>query len=130
MGKNMLSKEILENRIQTLWAGREIVYYAETDSTNARASQMSEKMPHGTLFAAERQTLGRGRRGRGWESSDGKDIFLSLLLKPDFSPEKAPMLTIVAALAAAEAVREVSGADARIKWPNDLVIGERKYAES
>ncbi len=81
---------------------------------------------HGTLVAADCQTAGRGRRGREWDSPAGKNIYFTLLLKPDFAPDKAPMLTLVMAMAVARGVEKIIGTPCSIKWPNDLVINGRK----
>lgn len=86
--------------------------------------------PHGTLAAAGQQTAGKGRRGRTWESPADQNIYMSLLLRPEIAPVKAPMLTLVMAYAAAMALRECTGLDVQIKWPNDLVINGKKSAES
>ena len=74
---------------------------------------------------ADMQTAGRGRRGRVWESPAGENLYFSLLLRPDFAPDKASMLTLVMAMAVATAVRSC-GAEAYIKWPNDIVLNGRK----
>ena len=111
----------------TRWAGQEIVCFTETDSTNVRARKLGENgAAHGTLVVAEQQTAGRGRRGRGWESPAGSSIYMSLLLRPEFLPNKAPMLTIVMAYSVATALREQTGLDFRIKWPNDIVLNGKK----
>lgn len=124
---DVLSKEELESRIHTETLGRSVVYFPETDSTNIRAKQAAgQGAPQGTLFVADRQYAGKGRRGRSWDSPEGTEIFMSLLLRPKFSPDKAPMLTILMALAAAQAVREKTTLEVQIKWPNDLVIGGKK----
>lgn len=104
-----------------------IFVFKETDSTNIQAKAGGEKgEPHGTLYVAESQSAGRGRRGRRWESPEGESIYMSLLLRPEFPPVKAPMLTLVMALAVARALRERTGVDVQIKWPNDLVVQGRK----
>lgn len=124
---DVMSKAEIESRIETKWAGRNVFYYEETDSTNTRAKALGEEgVPHGTLAAADAQSAGKGRRGRGWESAPGKDIYMSILLKPQISPVQAPMLTLVMALSVVEAVKEETGLDAGIKWPNDLVINKKK----
>ena len=74
-----------------------------------------------TVVIAEEQTAGRGRLGRTWESGRGINLYLSMLLRPPIAPWRAPQLSLVAGLAVAEAVRE-EGVDARIKWPNDVVV--------
>lgn len=126
---DVLTREELAVQIgdATRWAGQEIVCFTETDSTNVRARKLGENgAAHGTLVVAEQQTAGRGRRGRGWESPAGSSIYMSLLLRPDFLPNKAPMLTIVMAYSVATALREQTGLDFRIKWPNDIVLNGKK----
>lgn len=124
---DVLSEAELESLRSTKWAGKSIFVFKETDSTNIQAKTGGEKgEPHGTLYVAESQSAGRGRRGRSWESPAGESIYMSLLLRPEFPPVKAPMLTLVMALAVARALRERTGVDVQIKWPNDLVVQGRK----
>lgn len=126
---DVLTREELAVQIgdATRWAGQEIVCFTETDSTNVRARKLGENgAAHGTLVVAEQQTAGRGRRGRGWESPAGSSIYMSLLLRPEFLPNKAPMLTIVMAYSVATALREQTGLDFLIKWPNDIVLNGKK----
>lgn len=124
---DVLSAAELESLRYTQWAGKKVVFFKETDSTNMQAKSGGEKGdPHGTLFVAESQNAGRGRRGRSWESPAGESIYMSLLLRPELPPVKAPMLTLVMALAVARAIREQTGAEALIKWPNDIVVDGKK----
>lgn len=124
---DLLNGEELKSRCKTVWAGREVVYFDVTDSTNIQAKRLAEEgWPHGTLVVAGRQKAGRGRRGRAWESPENTGIFMTLLLRPELLPKQASMLTIVAAMAVAEAVRESCGLAAGIKWPNDIVLNGRK----
>ncbi len=124
---DILSETEIESMMKTVWAGRRVIYYGETDSTNIQAKLAGENGgAHGTLFVADRQAAGKGRRGRSWESPKGVCIYMTLLLRPDLPPEKAPMLTLVMALAVADAIREQTGLDARIKWPNDIVLNGKK----
>ncbi|MCI7107644.1 MAG: biotin--[acetyl-CoA-carboxylase] ligase [Lachnospiraceae bacterium] len=117
----------LESIRATEWAGCEIYYYDSIDSTNTKAKELAEEgHPAGTFVVADRQIAGKGRRGRAWESPHGTGIFMTLLLKPDINPNNASMLTLVAAMATAGAIRRVTGADAQIKWPNDIVIDGKK----
>lgn len=112
---------------QTKWAGQNIHYYKETDSTNLRAKQCGDAdEPQGTLVVAEMQSAGRGRRGRSWESPSGENIYMTLLLRPDIEPSKAPMLTLVMAYSVAVGIRNITGLDVQIKWPNDIVCGGKK----
>lgn len=117
----------LENRICTEWAGRKIVYYDCIDSTNAQAKILAEEgAPEGTLVLADAQTAGRGRKGRGWESPSGINVYLTLVLKPKYSPDTASMVTLVMALAVKAAITEACGVQADIKWPNDIVVKGKK----
>jgi BirA family biotin operon repressor/biotin-[acetyl-CoA-carboxylase] ligase len=103
-----------------------IIYKEEIDSTNLEAARLADSLPHGTVIAADAQTAGRGRRGRSWVSRKGENLYFSLLLKPEFCPELAPMLTLVMALAVTQGIEQVYGCKPRIKWPNDIVVNGRK----
>lgn len=109
-----------------VWAGRERIYYKVTDSTNLRAKELGREGTHGTLILAERQTAGRGRRGRTWESDEEENVYMSLYLRPEFSPEKVAMLTLVMAYSVEEVLRRKWKIEAQIKWPNDLVLNKKK----
>lgn len=124
---DVISKAELESRITTKWAGRDVIYFPKTDSTNLRAKTAGEQGSlHGTLFVADQQTAGRGRRGRRWESPVGENVYMTLLLRPKISPDKAAMLTLVMALSVAEGLWQACQVRAEIKWPNDLVVNGRK----
>lgn len=105
----------------------EVVWFDETDSTNIQAKIYAENgCPHGTLFVADAQSDGKGRRGRSWDAPAGCNIYMSLLLRPEIKTSAAPMLTLVMAVSVAEAIREVCKAEALIKWPNDIVLHKKK----
>lgn len=124
---DILSVNELESQMHTAWAGQKIYYYDEIDSTNMKASHLAEEgAAHGTLVVADRQTAGKGRRGRSWESPAQTGIFMTMLLKPEIEPNNASMLTLVTALAVTRAVREQTGLEAQIKWPNDIVVNGKK----
>lgn len=108
--------------------GRAVSHYEHTlTSTNLVLKDMAKQgAPHGSLCLCETQTAGRGRMDRQWSSPEGQGVWLSVLLRPALKPEDAPLITFACALAMAKAVREVTGLDARIKWPNDLVLNGRK----
>lgn len=117
----------LESIHSTEWAGCEIYYFDSIDSTNTKAKELAEEgHPSGTLVVADRQTAGKGRRGRSWESPTGIGIFMTLMLKPEINPNHASMLTLVAAMATTRAIRRVTGVPAMIKWPNDIVMNGKK----
>ena len=95
--------------------------------TNSEARRQAEAgASHGTLVLAENQTAGKGRRGRAWESPEGTGIWMSLLLRPDFEPVHASMLTLLAAMAVEKGIRQVTGLSCQIKWPNDIVLNRKK----
>lgn len=124
---DVMGQAELESLIRTRWAGRPVVYASETDSTNIQAKALGEKgASHGTLFVADRQTAGKGRRGRSWESPSGTSIYMTVLLRPGFLPSRAPMLTLVMALSVAEGITGETGLLAQIKWPNDIVVNRKK----
>ena len=127
----IMTKEELESLMDTKWAGKNIVYYDEVDSTNLRIKQLGDEgAPEGTLAVADRQTAGRGRRGRSWDSPAGESISMSILLRPQITPNQAPMLTLVMACSVAEGImdcKDVCGEQQiQIKWPNDIIIHGKK----
>lgn len=124
---DVMSKAEIQSAVKTRWAGRNVIYYDETDSTNIQAKLAGENgCPHGTLVVADRQVAGKGRRGRSWDSPKGMCVYMTLLLRPPVEPVKAPMLTLVMALSVAEAIRGQTGLHAVIKWPNDIVLNKKK----
>lgn len=130
---DVMTKEELASLMNTQWAGRNILYYDVTDSTNLRIKQAGDEgAPHGTLAVADRQTAGRGRRGRTWESPAGSNIYMSILLRPEITPDKASMLTLVMALSVAEGIGQCMSQSEcpvlQIKWPNDIIINGKKLA--
>ena len=106
---------------------REVIFYEETDSTNARAKDLIRAGAEGgTLVAADMQTAGRGRLGRSFSSPSGEGIYMSLILKPELSPDRFSMLTILAAMAIARAFEALYDLKADIKWPNDILVNNKK----
>ena len=124
---DVMSKAEIESLVDTKWAGKNVVYYDEIDSTNNRAKEAGDNgAAHGTLFVADMQVAGKGRRGRVWKSPSGSSIYMTILLYPDIPPVKAPQLTLLMAIAVAEGIQEVTGLETKIKWPNDIVVNGRK----
>lgn len=114
-------------RLSTKWAGKTLYYLPVTGSTNTDAKRYADKgAPHGTTVVADMQTAGKGRRGKIWQSPQGSSIYMTIMLKPDFPPDKASMLTLVMALSVAEAIEETTGLSGGIKWPNDIVVNRKK----
>jgi len=125
----MMNTDNWEIDFQTEWAGQKHFFQQELESTNVTAGQLAAAgAVHGTVVTADKQTGGRGRRGRTWESPAGKNIYFSLVLRPDFEPEKASMLTLLMAHSVAEAIEDITraGTAAGIKWPNDILIHGKK----
>ncbi|HJA66140.1 biotin--[acetyl-CoA-carboxylase] ligase [Lachnoclostridium sp. An169] len=124
---DVMTEEELKSLMRTRWAGRNIVYYKETDSTNLRIKQLGDEgAPEGTLAVADSQSAGRGRRGRTWDSPAGSSIYMSVLLRPRILPDRAPMLTLVMACSVAEGIMDCEDVKVQIKWPNDIIINGRK----
>lgn len=124
---DIYSESEIVSRLHTKWAGQRLIFFESTGSTNPDAKRFAEEgAPHGTTVVADRQTAGRGRRGRSWESPAGSSIYFTIVIRPSFSPEKASMVTLVMALSVAEAIHELTGLDTGIKWPNDIVVNGKK----
>ena len=114
--------------LTTQYMGRgECLVLEETASTNTLLKQHAlSGAAAGSVCISETQTAGKGRLGRSWHSPAGQGLWLSVLVRPRIKPEDAPLITLCAALAMARAVQETTGLDARIKWPNDLVLDRKK----
>lgn len=126
-GDEVFGKNELESRMNTAWAGRRVLFFDTLNSTNLRAKQEAEEgAPQGTIVVADMQTAGRGRRGRSWSSPPGTNVYFTLILKPEYVPDRASMVTLVMALAVAKGIRKTCGAQALIKWPNDIVTDGKK----
>ena len=105
--------------------GKPYLYERECESTQLLLAVTG--LPEGAVAATDHQTGGRGRLGRRWDAPPGSSLLVSVLLRPP--PERhAPELSLVAALATAEAVEEATGLTAQIKWPNDVMVNRRKVA--
>ena len=108
-------------------SGSRLIVFDSIDSTNLEAKRRAEAgEEEGLLVTSDRQISGRGRRGRGWDSPPGTGIFMSLLLRPAIQPVNASMITLVMALAVRKAINKLSGLEAVIKWPNDIVCEGKK----
>ena len=124
---DLMTEAEIKSLMHTEWVAKEVLYFDTIDSTNTKAQELAEKgYPSGTLVVADKQESGKGRRGRSWVSPSGTGIFMTLMIKPDINPNNASMLTLVAALAVAKAITSVTGEEAMIKWPNDIVVNGKK----
>lgn len=125
---DILVPQMLSHRLYGTPFARRIFHFFKIDSTNSVAMRLGESgEPHGTLVLAEEQTAGRGRAGRSWASEKSAGIYCSILLRPPIPPAHAPLLTLVAGLAARDAAAEDLDALPDIRWPNDLLVGGRKF---
>jgi BirA family biotin operon repressor/biotin-[acetyl-CoA-carboxylase] ligase len=115
--------------LHTKWMGRTIHYFDTVDSTNSKAYQLAfEGAEEGEVVIAESQGKGRGRLGRDWFSPPFVNLYLSVILRPKSPPHQISLITLMAAVAAADAIQKYTGLDPRIKWPNDLLLRGRKVA--
>jgi BirA family biotin operon repressor/biotin-[acetyl-CoA-carboxylase] ligase len=104
-----------------------VLRFDSLPSTNTELARLaSEGADEGLSILADEQTAGRGRLQRAWSSPKGAGLYFSLLLRPKISQDRWPLITFMAALAVGDALREAAGVETDIKWPNDLLSGERK----
>ncbi len=114
-------------RLKTRFLGRIVHYYEQVASTNDVALELAASgVPEGTAVVAENQTRGRGRFGRHWFSPRGKNLIVSLVLRPPFAPGRVSQLGITTAVSAAVSLRNLFDLPALIKWPNDIYIRGKK----
>ncbi|HHW01518.1 MAG TPA: biotin--[acetyl-CoA-carboxylase] ligase [Thermoanaerobacterales bacterium] len=124
---DLLFPEEIWSKADLSFLGDRIYYYSTIGSTNSEAKRIAQEgAPHGTLIIAEEQTKGKGRMGRSWTSPRGTGIWISIIMKPQMMPSEAPKLTILTAVAVAEAINEETNINAVIKWPNDILIQGKK----
>lgn len=117
----------IQEGLTTRFVGHNIIYFDQTDSTNNQAKEVLKKAPpDGTLVLAETQSAGRGRLGRAWFSPVTGGLWMTLILKPTLPVADIPKLTMMAAVALRKAIMQVTGVEALIKWPNDLLQNGRK----
>ena len=115
------------NALKTRRLGKEFYHKEVTDSTSLDIKKLADTgCAEGAVVCADMQTAGRGRRGRNWQSNAGDNLLFSILLRPQIQPGKAPQITLLMALAVTKVLREQYGFDAKIKWPNDVVVNKKK----
>lgn len=129
MADRPLSVEV-EPHLATSGLGRALRWHPSLESTNILARRMAaEGAPEGTLVVADRQTAGRGRLGRSWDSPSGVNLYFSLVLRPELPPGRIPQLTLLLAVAVRRAIAGLDGSlPLAVKWPNDIFSGERKLS--
>jgi len=126
---DVLLPQLIRPRLHTRIIGRTLYHFYDVDSTNSFAARLTahgRKVPEGTVIIAETQTAGRGRLGRSWHSLREAGIYFSMVLFPEAPPSLAPLFTLATAVAMHNAVERYTGLDIDIKWPNDLLTGQKK----
>jgi BirA family biotin operon repressor/biotin-[acetyl-CoA-carboxylase] ligase len=122
-----LTEQEISNGLKTSVIGKTIYAYKTIDSTNIEAKRQAQAgAPHGSIFVTEQQESGKGRLGRTWSSPAGMGIAVTILLRPSVSPLHITNITLLTGLAICNAIRTFTGCDAKIKWPNDIIIGSKK----
>jgi BirA family biotin operon repressor/biotin-[acetyl-CoA-carboxylase] ligase len=124
MSDDNLDETEVRAALTTAWLGQSYFYLDAIDSTNdhMKAWAADPAYPTGTVLLTDYQSAGRGRLDRRWEAPPGTSLLFSVLFRPGWPAEQGPWLTMLAGLAAAEAIEAVAGLPARLKWPNDVVI--------
>lgn len=124
---DVLTPSLVSTALGECEMGRKIIHYFVAGSTNTLALRLAgEGAPHGTVVVAEEQSAGRGRFGRSWHSEKSAGIYASVILRPPLAPPAASILTLMAGLAVYQAVVDLTGLEPDIRWPNDLLLGEKK----
>ena len=124
---NVITPSEIKHNLCTEVLGQDIYYKEEIDSTNNQAKVLArEGAKEGHLIIAEHQSQGKGRLGRSWQSPAGTGIWMSLILRPHILPKYASQLTLIAGLSMCEVIQEITGLEAKIKWPNDIVVNGKK----
>lgn len=124
---DVMTADEIQSRLHTEWMAHSCVCLDSVDSTNNYAKKLAEEgAVSGTLVVTREQTGGKGRRGRGWETEKDANVMMTLLLRPQIRPEHASQLTLLMAMAVVRGIRSVTGLDAKIKWPNDVVVNGKK----
>ncbi len=124
---DLLSGGIIKHDLNTRYIGKEVIHFDTIGSTNDYAKKVAVESNDGTIVVSEEQTSGRGRRGKEWHSIKGDGIWLSVVLKPDIYPYKAPFITQIAGASIVKALKNL-GIDASIKWPNDIIVNNKKVS--
>ena len=124
---DILDAAVISYNLNSKIIGRKIYVYDRIDSTNIKAKELAdEASEEGTIVLAEEQTAGKGRLSRKWLSPSGGGIWLSIILRPPLLPIHAPKITSMAAAAVLKAVNHVTGLECGVKWPNDIIINDKK----
>ena len=127
---DVMLPQLIRPRLRTQTLGKNIFHFFSIDSTNAFAMRLlnhGRKVIDGTVIISESQTAGKGRRGRSWHSEQENGLYFSLVLRPKIPPGFAPLFTLGTAVALHNAIERNTGMQCDIKWPNDLLMDDRKF---
>ncbi len=125
--QDILNEYEIKYGLDTKIIGNRIEYFREIDSTNKYAKKVAyEGCEEGYLIVANSQTLGRGRLGRTWQSAENKGIWMSIVLKPQIAPQDIHIITLGASIAVSKAIKISTGIETGIKWPNDIILNQKK----
>ncbi len=121
-----LNEDAVRAALKSSWLGRPYHFVDSVDSTNDQLKRWAADpaVPSGTVLLTEHQSAGRGRLNRRWEAPSGTSLLFSVLLRPGWPARRAVWLTMLAGLAVVEAIEATTGLHPRLKWPNDVVLGE------
>jgi len=126
---DLLFPQEVQRGLPTTYIGKKIFYFPELESTNViakeKALHRTEAIDEGTIIIAEKQSAGKGRLGRKWFSPTG-GIWLSIILYPQLPPSYIPRITLMTAVAVVKAIKMCTRIEPQIKWPNDILINEKK----
>ena len=124
---DLLLPEEISLGLNTHFIGKHVLYREEVTSTQDVAGELAQRgVEEGMVVISERQTRGRGRKGRSWDSPAGGGIYLSIVLRPNFSLTQVIQIPLIAGVAVSRAIKRVTPLQPRIKWPNDITIGGKK----
>jgi BirA family biotin operon repressor/biotin-[acetyl-CoA-carboxylase] ligase len=125
---SLLSEQIRDG-LTTKWLGRTFHFYDAVESTNLIAIDLAQQgAPEGTVVLADQQLRGRGRGSRSWHSPAGVGIYCSIVLRPKMAAAKAQLITLMAGVSIVKAIALRTGLSPRLKWPNDILINDKKVA--
>lgn len=124
---DILNYEEIKRYLNTKYIGRTFYHFHHIDSTNTKAKELSRQGEiEGTVILSESQSAGRGRLGRVWCSPERKGIWFSIILRPDIDPVQASKITLIGAASVYKALESMGFRECKIKWPNDLIINNKK----
>ena len=122
---DILKPDNIYHNLPTEFIGKRVIHFDTISSTNDYAKEIGNKVNGGTLIISEEQTKGKGRLGKAWQSKAGDGVWMSLIIKPKIEPFRAPFLTLVAGASIVKALSNL-GVETSIKWPNDIIINNKK----